>query len=279
MLMARPGISREKQFWIIVSNSLSYFMLAYFTIIILTNSFSILLANIEGIKGILYYYGFDVLNQDRTWPKELTLLIFFFGIGFSFLLGVVMKRFYKKNRRHSKPFKMFYLWGFFLGFVYFFGNVLVGSFFYFGTGVIFDAFSIPWVFRIISGFIALGVLIYLGVYATRSFVISLNSYQIFIDRQEYQWFMKAQLLYPFIIGNVLILFLKIPHHNDFFMLDTVVWACGIIPIIALFVNLSNQSSIRFKKSVPDIHVFILPLALFIVVMLLYRFGLSGGLKF
>ncbi len=277
--MSNHGLSKQKQFWIIVANSLSYFMLAYFTVIILSNLFSILMANIDGVNGILYYYGFDILSPDRIWSKELTFLIFFFGIGFSFALGLFFERIYKKKRRHSKHFKMYYLWGYFLSYTYFFGNIIAGSFFYFGTGVIFEVFHIPILFRILLGVIAMAVLVYLGKYATRGFIISLNSYQTFVERQDYVRLMKAQLLYPFIIGNVLILFLKIPHHKDFFMLDTLVWVTGIIPIISLFFNLSGQSSIRFKKKIPAIRLFQIPIIMFILVMLLYRFGLSGGLKF
>jgi len=273
------NITKEKHFWIIVINSLSYFMLAYFAVIILTNTFSILLAKIEGVKGILYYYGFDLLNIDRSWSHELTFLIFFLGIGFSAALGLFLERAYKKKRRHSKHYKLFLLWGYFLGFTYFFGNMLVGSFFYFGSGVIFEAFNLPGIFRILSGLIAFTALIYLGIYATRGFLISLNSYQTFVDRQDFNWFLKAQMLYPFIIGNVFIVLLKIPHHNDFFMLDTLVWFSGIIPVIAILIAAKKKSSVRFKKKLPAIHLFYYPIVLFIIIMLSYRIGMMNGLRF
>lgn len=277
--MLQNTISKEKQFWIIVINSLSYFMLAYVAVLILTNSFSIIMANIEGVDGVLYYYGFDVLNFDRSWSNELTFLIFFFGIGFSFALGLLFERIYKRIRKHTSHRKMFFLWGYILSFTYFFGNVLVGAFFYFGTGVLFEAFSIPILFRIIFGVIALGALIYLGIHSTRGFLISLNSYQTFIERNEFAWFLKAQLLYPVIIGSVLILFLKIPHHNDFFMLDTLVWSTIIVPVSTIFINLKSQKSIRFKRKNLAIKVFYLPIIIFIIAMLIYRIGLINGLEF
>ncbi len=277
--MPSTDISKEKQFWIIVINSLSYFMLAYVTVLILTNSFSILMANIEGVNGVLYYYGFDVLNFDRSWSKELTFLVFFFGIGFSFALGLLFERLYKRIRKHTSHRKMFFLWGYIISFTYFFGNVLVGAFFYFGIGVLFETFSIPVLFRIIFGVLALGALIYLGIYSTRGFLISLNSYQTFIERAEFTWFLKAQLLYPFIIGSVLIVFLKIPHHNDFFMLDTLVWSTMIVPVVAIFIYLKGKSSIRFKRKNSVIKIFSIPIIIFIIVMLIYRIGLINGLEF
>lgn len=278
-MLQKNEISKEVQFWTIAINSLAYFMLAFFTVIILTNSFSILLANLEGVEGVLYYYGFNILTFDRSWSKELTFLVFFFGISFSLVLGIIFERAYKKARKHSKHYKMYFLWGYFLSFSYFFGNVLVGSFFYFGMGVIFDIFSIPWVFRIVTGITALAALAFLGIYATRGFIISLNSYQTFVERPEFRWFIKAQLIYPAIIGIVITVFLKVPHHNDFFMLDNLVWFSLVVPILSLYLNLSSQPSIRFTRKLPPIHIFKIPILIFVTVMLIYRIGLIGGLKF
>lgn len=277
--MSDMEFSKEKKFWIIVANSLVYFMLAYIVVIILTNSFSILLANLEGVNGVLYYYGFDVLNEQMHWSTELTFLIFFFGTGFSLVLGLIFERLYKKVRKHTRHYKLFYLWGYMLSFTYFFGNIVVGTFFYFGTGVLFEEFSLPMIFRIVTGIVAFGALIYLGIYATRGFIISLNSYQRFIERTEMSWFMKAMVLYPAVLGNVFILFLKLPEYNHVNMLDTLVWVMLFVPVISLFLNLSGQPSIRFKRKTVSIRIFPLPIIVFIVVVLIYRIGLMNGLEF
>jgi uncharacterized membrane protein len=213
------------------------------------------------------------------WSTELTFLIFFFGTGFSFVLGLIFERLYKRVRKHSRHSKLFYLWGYMLSFTYFFGNIIVGTFFYFGTGVLFEEFSLPMLFRIIAGAIGLGALAFLGVYSTRGFIISLNSYQRFIERTEMNWFLKAQVLYPTLLGSVLILFLKLPEYNHVNMLDTLVWAMIFIPVIALFVNLSGQQSIRFKRKTVSIRIFPVPVIIFVIVVLIYRIGLMNGLEF
>jgi hypothetical protein len=277
--MASTRFTKEKHFWIIVINSLSYFMLAYITVITLTNFVSILLAKTENVKGILYYYGFNLFDIQQGWSKELTFLVFFFGIGFSAILGFLFQRVYKKLRRHSKHYKMFFLWGFFLGMVYFLGNVLVGAFFYVGTGVVFEEFDIPVLFRILFGVVALVALIYTGIFATRSFLISLNCYLVDVSKIDYRFYMKAQLLYPFFIGNILIVFLKIPHHFEFYMLDTLIWLTGIVPVIAVFLNLSGQQSFHFRNKNVKIEVFYGPLTAFIILVLIYRIGLTNGIVF
>jgi hypothetical protein len=254
-------------------------MLAYIVVIILTNSFSILLANIEGVSGKLYYYGFELMSKERLWSSELTFLVFFFGTGFTFALGLLFERAYKRIRRHPSPFKLFYLWGFLLSFTYFFGNIIVGTFFYFGTGVLFEAFSIPYLFRIVIGVGAFATLAYLGVYATRGILISLNSYQRLVERHEMSNLIKAQILYPAIIGNVFILFLKVPMYNYVNMLDALVWLMLFIPITALLINLSSQKSIRFNRKADSIRIYPRPIIFFVIIALIYRFGLIKGLEF
>jgi len=260
-------------------NSLAYYMLAYFTIVILTNLFSILLAKTEGVSGVLHYYGFEIINPQVTWSKDLILLVFFIGIGFSFALAVLYERIYKRVRRHVYHLKMYFLWGYFLGFTYFFGNILVGAFFYFGSGVVFETFSIPVLFRILFGIIAIIPLAYLGMYATRGFIVSLNSYFPFIDRQDYQKYLNATVVFPFIAGNLIAFVIKIPHHFELYFLDTLIWLAGIIPVIALMLSYKTHSSIRFKRKSTHVRFFKVPILIFVILLLIYRIGLITGLTF
>jgi hypothetical protein len=269
----------RKTLFVLFINSLAYYMLAYFTIVILTNLFSILLAKTEGVSGVLRYYGFEVFNAQTTWSKELIFLVFFIGIGFSFALAVLFERIYKRIRRHTYHLKLYFQWGYFLGFIYFFGNLLIGAFFYFGTGVVFESFSIPMLFRILLGVASLIPLAYTGIYATRGFIISLNAYFTFVDRQEFGKYLRAIVLYPFIAGNILAFAIKIPHHLDLNFLDTLIWLTGIIPVAALLLSFKTHSSIRFKRRNKNVRFFMIPLILFVVILLIYRIGLIQGIVF
>lgn len=273
-------MTRQKKYlFVLFINSLAYYMLAYLTIVLATNFFSILLAKTEGVSGVLRYYGFEIFNTQTTWSKELIFLVFFIGTGFSFALAVLFERIYKKVRRHSYHSKLYFIWGYFLGFVYFFGNLLIGGFFYFGTGVVFESFSFPVIFRLLIGLAALIPLAYTGVYAARGFLISLNSYFSFVDRQDAGKYLRAVVLYPFIAGNMLAFAIKIPHHFDFYFLDTLIWLTGIIPVTALLITVKTQSSIRFKRRSNHVRFFRLPIIISIALLLLYRFGLMHGIGF
>jgi hypothetical protein len=269
----------KNSLFIIFINSLAYYLLAYFTIVLLTNLFSILLAKTEGMSSILHYYGFEILNSKSTWSKELIFLVFFIGTGFSFALAILFERIYKKIRRHKYHTKMFFLWGYFLGFTYFFGNVLVGAFFYFGSGVVFEAFSIPVFIRILFGIIILLPLTYVGIYATRGFIISLNSYYPFVDRLNYRKYLSAIVLYPFVAGNIIALAIKIPHHFELNFLDTLIWLTGIIPVSAMFLSYKTHSSIRFKRKTIHEKFFLTPIIVCALAIIIYRIVLSRGITF
>ena len=192
---------------ILIINSLCYFLLAYYTVIILTNTFSILLARLNGFEGTLYYFGFQLSSDESTWTKDLFFLIFFIGIGFSFLLGLLFERLYRKSRKHVWPGKMFFLWGYIFSLSYFFGNIIVGSFFYFGPGVVFDNFSIPRIVRIIIGITAFFTLVIIGHFSARNILVSLNAYYRIVRQQDFRQLIKSHILFPLIIGNIIIFLL------------------------------------------------------------------------
>ena len=273
------GLIKEKQFWTITLNSLSYFVLAHYTVIFSVNLVSILLAKLEGARGILYYYGFKIVNSGKYWSDELIFLVFFVGIGFSFFLGLFFERLYRRRRKHVSHLKLYFLWGYLMSFTYFFGNIIVGTFFYFGFGVIFQTLSIPIIFRIIIGLISIVCLIYLGFYATRGIIISLNNYRSSIAVKDYSWFLKAQLLYPFIFGTWIVFLLKVPHQYEFNLFDSLILLSMVFPIAGSFINIRKQSSIQFKNKTAKIRVFIVPLIVALIVLTIYRLGLISGLHF
>ncbi len=263
---------------VIAINSLVYFLLAYFFVIFFTNGFLLLIAVLNGTGGTLSYYGFDLESQ-AAWTGDLKLLIYFFGTGISLLLGIVFERIYKSRRRRPYPQKIFFLWVYLIAFSYFFGNTLAGAFFYYGPGVVFEMFGIPFLLRILIGIAALILLIYTGIYATRGVLISLNSYYSFIDHQQFRSLIAAQLLYPYLFGMAIIFVLKIPHHADLKFLDTFVLACMIIPLLAAYFHAPRQHSIRFGGKNKNVRLLAAPLVLVFIVIAAYRLGLQNGLTF
>lgn len=258
----------------IAVNSLAYFLLAYYVLILLTNGFTILLLNLNGIQAWLTYFGVQLAEPKKIWPSDLKLLVFFFGTGFSFVLGILSERFYKKTRRHTNHLKIFFLWFYLLAFAYFFGNVIVGAFFFYGPGVVFDQWGMPMIIRLVFGLIAVAALILIGFFSTRNVLISFNVYKHHLSSEDFSALLWVQFFVPFLAGNLIIFLLKIPHQADFLYLDTLVLISLLITLVTIFLNARNYSSIRFKRKHDHFQFLALPIIFAVLLTVFYRLCLG-----
>lgn len=259
---------------IIVLNSLVYFLLAYFTVILLSNGFILFLLQLNGTEASLHHYGISLKNAGDFWPDDLKILIFVIGIGFSFLLGIVFERIYKSIRKRPHHIKLFFLWAYLISFTVFFGNIIVGSFFYYGPGVVFEQFGFPNIIKVFIALVAAAAFSLVGIYSNRHILISMSIYRKIIHQRDFYQVITEQIILPFLLGNLLVFLLKYPHQSDFHYLDTVVLFTMFIPMIAVIFSIRQQASIRFKRKSDKISLYILPIILLALVMLVYRFALS-----
>lgn len=276
--MKQKVIFQKEQF-IITINSLIYFMLAYFSVIIFTNFISMLLGVANGCEGTLFYYGFILNPVHGSWSKDLVFQVFMLGTSLTLITGVVFERIYKQRRKFPNIFKLYFFWLYVLSFTWFFGNVIVGGLANFGIGAAFRAFSIPLIIRIVLSLGAAGALLLIGYHSRFHVLISANIYFTHIRISEFRKFLTSQILVPAIIGNLLIFVFKIPHHADFFYLDSLVVLSVFVFIAALYFNPSSLQSINFKPHKKTKEVLVVPLTIMFLVMIILRIGLSSGLTF
>lgn len=267
----------QKDQLFIMINSLIYFMLAYFSVVTFTNLFSMLLGVANGCDGTLYYYGFILNPVHGSWSKDLVFQVFMLGTSVSLATGILFERLYKQKRKHSSPQKMYFLWFFILSFTWFFGNVIVGGLANFGIGAAFRSFSIPLIIRIVFSVGAVVTLLLIGYYSRFHVLISANIYFTHIRISGFRRFLMFQILVPAIIGNILIFLSKIPHHAEFFYLDSLVVLSVFLFIAGLYLNPSSLQSINFKPHNKTTEILVVPLAIMFLVIIILRIGLSSGL--
>jgi len=173
---------------------------------------------------------------------------------------------------------LFYLWGFIISFSYFFGNIIVGTFFNFGIGVAFRALSIPFIIRVPIAVISIVALAFIGKYSVRHILISFNSYFIKINPDQLKSLLHAQLLDPFFFGNIIIFLLKIPYHAEFNFLDTLTLFWLGVLIIPVYIANKQTGTVNFKRNNKRFELQAKPLLLLIILILAFRIGLSYGLQ-
>lgn len=264
---------------VIIVNSLVYFLLAYFFVITLSNVFSILLGKISGFDGTLYYYGFVLHEQSSRWSGGNIFLIYGLGIGITLFTGILSERWYRAICHDHIKAKLFILWVSIISFTWFFGNVIVGSFINFGIGAAMRAVSIPFIVKIIIAIIAVGALTGIGYYLQTHILISSNMYYREFSKSKFKNFLLVQIIIPAIVGITIVMFYKYPHSAEYQYMDllcllpVLFLALGSFierPILPSLGKTRKHNSFQFNKNA----FFFL-----VIIMILYRFGLSHGLKF
>ena len=270
------GEENKNAYWVIMINSLVYFLLAYFFIITLTNLSSIFFAKLSGFDATLYYWGASVETGTENWDKSTIFGVFLLGPGIALIAGIIFERLYKRTRKYITHIKLFFLWGFTISFSYFFGNIIVGAFFNFGIGVAFRALSIPLFIRILLALVSVAALFFIGKYSAQHILVSFNSYYIKINPDQFKSLLNAQLLDPFFFGNVIIFLLKIPHQDEFYYLDTLILLMMSIFIIPVYITNKQTFSVNFKRKNKRFEFQTKPLILLLILILVFRIGLSYG---
>jgi len=264
---------------IITINSTAYFMLAYIFVITVINFTSMFMAKVfYGLSGTLYHYGFDLDRKDFTWTLEPVVLIFFIGVLLALLVGVLFQIMYQNVRKGSGHVKLFLLWGYLIAYTIFFGDIVFGAFINYMPGAFFNYMNIPMVFRVIIGISGLVTLFVIGQFSAKNILISLNIYLRKASVSQVEPFFYAQLIIPFVLGNIIIFLLKIPYQAKFEYIDTLVLLSMVIIVISVFFKMEKLQSIQFTRHRDSFKIKKIPLVLAIVAIILFRFGLGMGLS-
>lgn len=264
---------------VITINSTAYFMLAYIFVITVINFTSMVMAKVAyGLSGTLFHYGFDLDRKDFSWSLDSVVLIFFIGVLLALLFGVLFQILYQNIRKGSGHFKLFLLWAYLIAYTIFFGDIVFGAFINYMPGAFFNYLFVPMVFRVIIGIVGLIMLFVIGQFSARNILVSLNIYLRKASISQIEPFFYAQSIFPFVIGNVLIFVLKIPHHANFEYIDTLVLLSMVIILISVFFKFEKLQSMQFTRHRDSFKLKRIPIIVAIIAVLLFRFGLGMGLS-
>jgi hypothetical protein len=277
--MAASSKSSLPKNLVITLNSTAFFMIAYIFVITVINLTSIIIAKVVyKLDSTLYHYGFDLARKDFKWSLDSVVLIFFIGVLIALLFGVYFQILYQKIRKGSWFFKLFFLWAYLIAYTIFFGDIVFGAFINYMPGAFFNYMFVPMVFRVIIGISGLIMLFVVGSISAKNVLISLNVYLHKASVSQIRPYLYPHLLFPYILGNILIFILKIPNQAKFEYIDTLVMLSMIIIIISIFFRMEKMQSIQFTKRHDSFKLHKPAIILAIVLILLFRFGLGMGIS-
>jgi len=275
---------KRNNFFVITLNSLAYFVLSYLVIYVISQIITTWIATSFDYKTIMYYYKIYYNIESSDWTADSVKILFSIMPLTGLLLGIVFIIIYATFRNESGNLKLFFLWGFVHGMVMFFGALLMGTLMNKDFGWVIAYLYYRDTGKMIFSIISIFALISIGAIISKSFLISGNSYFNSIDNSNKKYFLYSQVIFPGIIGSILLVFLKIPNSYYYVTTDEVFFeilklSTLIILIIPLIITFRTYNEVLFDEEPRRVN---LKWKLMIITSLLvaaFRFGFLNGIYF
>ena len=258
------------------------FIISYIVAYLIYQMAVIFMAAHFGIDSVLYYYEvmFPIGDASNLWTSFNIIMITLAGPFVSLILGLIWYRWVMRKVKNPAT-KLFFLWLAFHSLNMFLGAFVAGVITGQGFGYVANWLYMGIPLKIFFSLVALGVLTYLGWKATPQILSTSGSVQR-INRYNRSFFILSQMIIPWFLGSILMLWIKIPNripqHENILLYDIIILgAMAFLVIPSLFNHKSRPSELKkrsshSKTSLAWLYLF---LALFLIVA--YRFGLERGL--
>jgi hypothetical protein len=128
---------------------------------------------------------------------------------------------------------------------------------------------------VIYSILAITALFLLGVFITRSFLISANSYYPHLEKHNHRKFIWAQVILPYIAGNILIGLIMFP---EMLWYDMTVALCVGISLLPVAIGYRFLPSLYFEEDNTRPRLLPWPVIIPAAFLILYRLVLAFGIK-
>jgi len=270
----RENKTSIRKFSVIITHSTLFFVAAYILVFLIL----LFTAAISGIffdyTSVVYYYEVLWIVKPEEWFGDSVKMIYAAGPILCGILAIFFAIIYSYIRTDKGLGKLFMLWFFIHSFNAFFGSLLIGSLFGRGFG-----YAIIWSFisdteKVIYSIVSITALFLLGVFTTRSFLISANTYYPHLENRQQQKFVWAQVILPFLLGNILIGMIMFP---EFLWYDMTVSLTLGITIIPIAIGYRFLPSLYFEEEKPVVSYKLRPIIMILSFIALYRIVLELGI--
>jgi len=275
---------KRNNFFVITLNSLTYFVLSYLVIYVISQIITTWIATSFDYKTIVYYYKIYYNIESSDWTADSVKILFSIMPLTGLIFGTIFIIIYATFRDEIGKLKLFFLWGFVHGMVMFFGALLMGTLLNKDFGWVIAYMYYRDTGKMVFSIISIFALISIGGVISRSFLISGNSYFNQIDKSNKKYFLYSQVVFPAIIGTVLLVFLKIPNSYYYVTTDEVVFeilklSTLIILIIPLITTFSSYHDTLFDEEPRRVNLKWKLMIITYLLIVAFRFAFMEGVHF
>lgn len=252
-------------FSIITFNSFLLFLLAYLIIYVFNLFITGFAALLYNIPVLVYYYDVDFLIRGIDWTPDSVSGVFSSGPIAMFVLCVFFSILYKTVETETGILRLLLLWVIFHALTRFFGEILIGAILNKGFGYVILYMFVMDTGKVILTILGFVAMVTIGVLITRFALYTANIYFNDLLKDYRRKFIFCQFILPFLMGNIVILLVKIPKFSYF---DFALNMSMMLFLIPVFVRGINMKDFYFDEDPKEMK---LRMTLPVTVVLLFFF--------
>lgn len=201
--MSQNSTLSRSNFWKIVVNSTAGFVLAFMFVFYLNHFLTVFAAGLFSYDVSFDYQAIFYHIEPYEWTPDAVKLIFSAGPVLTFIFGFISLIAFLSFSEEEAIVKIFFLWMFLLSLNYFFGGLMIGNIFKKGVGHVFNWMYFTDTQKMIIAIVGFFGLLSTGILIARPIAHSANSYFNKLGESNFPFFFTAQIIVPFILGNII----------------------------------------------------------------------------
>jgi len=240
----------KANFWKIVLNSTSGFVLAFLFVFYLNHFVTIIAAGIFSFDVSFDYLSIFYHIESYEWTPEAVKLIFSAGSILIFIFAFIALIAYLSLLEEEAVIKIFFLWLFLLAINYSFGGLMIGNIFKKGVGHVFNWMYFTDTQKMIIAIIGFFGLLSTGILMAKPVAYSANSYFKKLGEDNFPFFFTAQIILPFIFGNLIMFLFFYPDiifNAEILFYERFGWISLALILALIFGRINHFDTLYFEE--------------------------------
>jgi len=260
----------------IIINSTSYFIIS-FLFLYLVAQFSTAIAAMQfDYTSIVYYFKLVYTIDTYDWNSDAVKLLFSLGPTISIMIGIMFLLIYINLYSNTGRFKMFFLWTFMHGVIWFFGAILAGTILDKGFGfVVMYAYFLD-TGKLILSLMALTVILLVATFSTKWFLFSANSYFNQLTEHSRTFFTFSQIVIPVVLGTTILIGIKLPMITYY---ELFILLCNLFFILPILLKYNSYPTFFFDEIPIHIKLDFKAMVIAAIFLAAFRVALEKGIPF
>ena len=266
---------RRHEALVIFLTSLSYYILAYLILFLITSFIAALIGTFYDYKSVILHFINYYYVGEASWSSDSVVTIFSSGPLIALIIAAISWIIYHKIKEHPSRIKILFIWLSIHGVTFFFGALFAGALLSFGFG-----FALKWTYIKDTGLLVYSLVSILfltmsGLLLASGIIISANSYFSKIRSSDIPRFLLSQIVLPFVFGNIILFLYWLPEISLYNQLVSLSALLIILPVLGKawsFRDLYFEEEFSFPSY--NFKIFLLAVLLLISFRIIFGYGIT-----